>query len=73
MNRRVVVVLSIVGVAVVVGVAGGAYLALRRTSGQGLPCRAVVDGTTYALDRAQVATAGVIAAAAATAGLPQMR
>ena len=69
MSRQLIVAISIVGV-VLVGAAGGAYLALRGTSGQSMPCRVVVDGTTYALDRAQVANAGVIAAAAGTVGLP---
>ena len=69
MNSRVAVAVAIAGV-VLVGAVGVAYLAFRGASKPGLPCRVVADGKSYALDRAQAANAGVIAAAAGTVGLP---
>jgi hypothetical protein len=69
MNSRVAVAVGIAGV-VLVGAVGVAYLAFRGTSTPSLPCRVVADGKSYALDRAQAANAGIIAAAAGTVGLP---
>lgn len=69
MKSRVAIAVAIAGV-VLVGAVGVAYLALRGASKPGLPCRVVADGKSYALDRAQAANAGMIAAAAGTVGLP---
>ena len=69
MKSRVAVAVGIAGV-VLVGAVGAAYVAFRGASKPGLPCRVVAEGKSYALDRAQAANAGIIAAAAGTVGLP---
>jgi len=69
MRSRVAVAVGIVGV-LLAGAVGAAYLAFPGASKPGLPCRVVADSKSYALDRAQVANAGIIAAAAAAVGLP---